>query len=183
MEFSHLDAQGQAHMVSMAERPSTHRQAMAEGWIRMDPHVLQRITAADVPKGDVLAVARIAAIQAAKRTWELIPLCHPLPIHGVEVQIVPMAHQPALRVQAAVTTHARTGVEMEALTAVQVGLLAIYDMAKALDPAMEIGGVRLLFKQGGRHGDWRHPHGPGQAVDSGPGEQGEPAKDHHTGGP
>lgn len=144
-------------MVSVVERPSTHRQALAEGWIRMDPHVLQRIVAADVPKGDVLAVARIAAIQAAKRTWELIPLCHPLPIHGVEVQIGPMAHQPALRIQVSVHTHARTGVEMEALTAVQVGLLAIYDMAKAMDPAMEIGGVRLLSKQGGRHGDWHHP--------------------------
>ena len=159
-------------MVSVAERPSTNRQAMAEGWISMDPHVLQRITKADLPKGDVLAVARIAAIQAAKRTWELIPLCHPLPIHGVEVQIGPMAHPPALRVQASVTTHAQTGVEMEALTAVQVGLLAIYDMAKALDPAMEIGGVRLLSKQGGRHGDWRRPHAPRQAVESSPGEQG-----------
>ena len=157
MELSHLDDQGQAHMVSMVERPSTDRQAMAEGWISMDPHVLQRITAADVPKGDVLAVTRIAAIQAAKRTWELIPLCHPLPIHGVEVQISPMAHPSALRVQVSVSTHARTGVEMEALTAVQVGLLAIYDMVKALDPAMEIGGVRLLQKQGGRHGTWHHP--------------------------
>ena len=161
-------------MVSVVERPSTHRQAMAEGWIRMDLQVLQRITAADLPKGDVLAVARIAAIQAAKRTWELIPLCHPLPIHGVEVRISPMAHQPALRIQASVNTHAQTGVEMEALTAVQVGLLAIYDMAKALDPAMEIGGVRLLSKQGGRRGEWRHPHASRQAVVSGPREQAEP---------
>ncbi|MCY4234938.1 MAG: cyclic pyranopterin monophosphate synthase MoaC [Cyanobacteria bacterium MAG CAR2_bin_4] len=161
-------------MVSVAERPSTNRQAMAEGWIRMDPQVLQRITAADAPKGDVLAVARIAAIQAAKRTWELIPLCHPLPIHGVEVQISPMARHSGLRIQASVNTHARTGVEMEALTAVQVGLLTVYDMAKALDPAMEIGGVRLLAKQGGRRGDWRHPREPRQAVDSDPGEEGEP---------
>jgi len=174
VELSHLDARGQARMVSVAERPSTDRQAMAEGWIRMDPQVLQRITAADVPKGDVLAVARIAAVQAAKRTWELIPLCHPLPIHGVEVQISPMAHQSALRVQACVHTHARTGVEMEALTAVQVGLLAIYDMAKALDPAMEIGGVRLLSKQGGGHGDWRHPHASRQSVVSSPGDPANP---------
>ena len=144
-------------MVSVVERPASHRQALAEGWIRMDPRVLQRITTADVPKGDVLATARIAAIQAAKRTWELIPLCHPLPIHGVEVRISPVEGQPALRVQASVHTHARTGVEMEALTAVQVGLLTVYDMAKALDPAMEIGGVRLMAKQGGRHGDWRRP--------------------------
>lgn len=163
-------------MVPVGERPATHRQALAEGWIRMDPQVLQRIIAAEMPKGDVLAVARIAAIQAAKRTWELIPLCHPLPIHGVEVRISPMAHQPALRVQASVHTHARTGVEMEALTAVQVGLLAIYDMAKALDPAMEIGGVRLLAKQGGRHGDWRRPHAPRQAVESSPGEQPNPSR-------
>ena len=170
MEFSHLDGRGQAHMVSVAARPSTDRQAVAEGWIRMDPHVLQRIVAADLPKGDVLAVARIAAIQAAKRTWELIPLCHPLPIHGVEVCISPMAHQAALRIQASVRTHARTGVEMEALTAVQVGLLAIYDMAKALDPAMEIGGVRLLTKQGGRHGDWRRPHGSQPSADASPRE-------------
>lgn len=161
-------------MISVVERPSTHRRALAEGWIRMDPHVLQRVIAAEIPKGDVLAVARIAAIQAAKRTWELIPLCHPLPIHGVEVQISPMDHLSALRVQASVHTHARTGVEMEALTAVQVGLLAIYDMAKALDPAMEIGGVRLLSKQGGRHGDWRHPHGSRPSVDSSLRENGEP---------
>ena len=162
VELSHLDPQGQAHMVPVGERPATHRRALAEGWIRMAPQVLQRITAAEMPKGDVLAVARIAAIQAAKRTWELIPLCHPLPIHGVEVRISPMAHQPALRIQVSVHTHARTGVEMEALTAVQVGLLAIYDMAKALDPAMEMGGVRLLAKQGGRHGDWRNDLDAGQ---------------------
>ena len=162
MELSHLDPQGQAHMVPVGERPATHRRALAEGWIRMAPQVLQRITVAEMPKGDVLAVARIAAIQAAKRTWELIPLCHPLPIHGVEVQISPMTHQSALRIQVSVHTHARTGVEMEALTAVQVGLLAIYDMAKALDPAMEMGGVRLLSKQGGRHGDWRNDLDAGQ---------------------
>lgn len=160
MEFSHLNEQGQVHMVSVGERPSTNRQALAEGWIRMDPGVLQRITAADVPKGDVVAVARIAAIQAAKRTWELIPLCHPLPIHGVQVHISPMVHRSAVRVQVSVETHGPTGVEMEALTAVQVGLLTIYDMAKALDPAMEMGGVRLLRKQGGRHGDWHHPQPP-----------------------
>lgn len=144
-------------MVDVSERPSSARQAVAEGVLTMAPATLALVLDGQVAKGDVLAVARVAAIQAAKRTWELIPLCHPLPLSGVAVEIAPTASGSGLRLQACARTTASTGVEMEALTAVQVGLLTLYDMLKAVDPAMEIGSVRLLSKTGGRHGDWWHP--------------------------
>ena len=153
--LSHLAADGSAHMVDVTERPATDRRARAEGYIRIAPAALTLVLEGRAPKGDVLAVARVAAIQAAKRTWELIPLCHPLPLSGVDVQIEPTAE--GLRLLASVRTTAATGVEMEALTAVQVGLLTLYDMVKAVDPAMTIGPVRLLEKSGGRRGDWHHP--------------------------
>lgn len=160
--LTHLDAQGAARMVDVADRPATARSATAEGFLSMTPATLALVNEGSAPKGDVLAVARVAAIQGAKRTAELIPLCHPLPLAGVAVTIEPSADGSGLRLVASARTTAPTGVEMEALTAVQIGLLTLYDMLKAADPAMTIGPVRLLEKHGGRHGHWRHPeHGHG----------------------
>jgi cyclic pyranopterin phosphate synthase len=149
-------------MVDVADRPATARSATAEGFLSMAPATLALVNDGTAPKGDVLAVARVAAIQGAKRTAELIPLCHPLPLAGVAVTIEPSADGSGLRLVASARTTAPTGVEMEALTAVQIGLLTLYDMLKAADPAMTIGPVRLLEKHGGRHGSWHHPdHGHG----------------------
>jgi cyclic pyranopterin phosphate synthase len=149
-------------MVDVADRPATARSATAEGFLSMAPATLALVNDGTAPKGDVLAVARVAAIQGAKRTAELIPLCHPLPLAGVAVTIEPSADGSGLRLVASARTPAPTGVEMEALTAVQIGLLTLYDMLKAADPAMTIGPVRLLEKHGGRHGSWHHPdHGHG----------------------
>jgi cyclic pyranopterin phosphate synthase len=156
-ELSHLNASGEARMVEVGDRPASRREAEAEGLIAMAPQTLALVLADAAPKGDVLAVARVAAIQAAKRTWELIPLCHPIALSGLEVAIEPAADGSGLRLLARARTTGPTGVEMEALTAVQVGLLTLYDMLKAVDPAMTIGPVRLLRKSGGRQGDWRHP--------------------------
>jgi len=156
-ELTHLNAAGEVHMVEVGDRTPSRREATAEGFIAMAPAVLAMVVSGDAPKGDVLAVARVAAIQAAKRTWELIPLCHPIALSGVSVAIEPSADGSGLRLEATARTTGSTGVEMEALTAVQVGLLTLYDMVKAADPAMTIGPVRLLAKRGGRHGDWRHP--------------------------
>ena len=157
VQLSHLDAAGRVRMVEVGDRPVTAREAVAEGWLRLPPALLQQLLAGAVPKGDVLAVARVAAIQAAKRTAELIPLCHPLPMTGVDVAIEPAEPEPgatALRVTVGARTTASTGVEMEALTAVQVALLTLYDMLKAVEPGLTLGPVRLLRKRGGRHGDW-----------------------------
>jgi cyclic pyranopterin phosphate synthase len=153
--LTHLTASGEVHMVDVADRPLTRREASAEGLIRMRPEVLAMVLDGLAPKGDVLAVARVASIQAAKRTWELIPLCHPIALSGVEVRITPITDGSGLRLEASARTSGSTGVEMEALTAVQVGLLTLYDMLKSADPAMTITGVRLLSKSGGRNGDWR----------------------------
>ena len=150
-------------MVDVADRPATDRSACAEGYLRMAPATLALVLEGSAPKGDVLAVARVAAIQGAKRTAELIPLCHPLPLAGVTVSIAPSADGLGLRLEASTRTTAPTGVEMEALTAVQIGLLTLYDMLKAADPAMTIGPVRLLRKSGGRHGDWQRPDAAGEA--------------------
>ncbi len=144
-------------MVEVGDRPATDRRATAEGFLAMAPAVLALVLEGRAPKGDVLAVARVAAIQAAKRTWELIPLCHPIALSGLEVRIEPAADGSGLRIEASARTTGPTGVEMEALTAVQVGLLTLYDMVKSADPAMTIGPVRLLEKTGGRNGAWRHP--------------------------
>ncbi len=145
-------------MVDVAAKPSSARQAVAEGYLALAPEALALVREGRAAKGDVLAVARVAAIQAAKRTWELIPLCHPLPLSGLEVAIaeapLPDGSGPGLRCEATVGTTGTTGVEMEALTAVQVGLLTLYDMLKSADRAMTIGPVRLLRKSGGRGGDW-----------------------------
>ncbi len=152
--LSHFDAAGQAHMVDVSAKAETHRTARASGEIRMLPATLALIQSGHAKKGDVLGVARIAAIQASKRTAELIPLCHPLPITRVVVDfdIDPIASRVVCTVQ--VETHGRTGVEMEALTAVQVGLLTIYDMCKAADRGMVMGQIRVLEKHGGKSGDW-----------------------------
>ncbi|MEH0168343.1 cyclic pyranopterin monophosphate synthase MoaC [Paucibacter sp. JuS9] len=153
--LTHFDAQGQAHMVDVAAKAETHRVAVAAGRIRMLPATLTLIQSGTAKKGDVLGVARIAAIQAAKRTAELIPLCHPLPITRVAVdfEIDEQAH--AVNCRAQVETLGRTGVEMEALTAVHIGLLTIYDMCKAADRGMVMEQIRVLEKQGGKSGEWR----------------------------
>ncbi len=155
--LTHFDAQGQAHMVDVAAKAETHRIARASGTIRMLPATLALIAGGSAKKGDVLGVARVAAIQAAKRTSELIPLCHPLPITRVAVEFELDAAASSVRCTAQVETLGRTGVEMEALTAVQIGLLTIYDMCKAADRGMVMGDVRVLEKRGGKSGDWVAP--------------------------
>jgi cyclic pyranopterin monophosphate synthase len=161
--LTHLNAAGEVHMVEVGDRPASAREAVAEGFIAMAPATLALVLEGRAAKGDVLAVARVAAIQAAKRTWELIPLCHPIALSGVGVQLEPAADGSGLRLEASARTTGSTGVEMEALTAVQVGLLTLYDMLKAADPAMTIGPVRLLRKSGGRHGDWQRPEAAEEA--------------------
>jgi cyclic pyranopterin monophosphate synthase len=152
--LSHLNAAGQVHMVEVGDRPGHGRRAVAEGCITMAPEVLALVLEGRAAKGDVLAVARVAAIQGAKRTWELIPLCHPIALTRPGGADRADADGSGLRLEASARTTGATGVEMEALTAVQVGLLTLYDMLKSADPAMTIGPVRLLRKEGGRRGDW-----------------------------
>ncbi|TVV73112.1 cyclic pyranopterin monophosphate synthase MoaC [Sphingomonas solaris] len=153
--LTHLDAEGSARMVDVSAKPQTARVAVAEGRITLSAEALDAIRAGSVKKGDVLAVARVAGIMAAKKTADLIPLCHPLPIAAVSLDLA--LEEGAIRAVAEVSTSYSTGIEMEAMTAVSVALLTIYDMAKALDRGMTIGGVRLLAKSGGRSGDWRAP--------------------------
>ncbi|HJV63358.1 MAG TPA: cyclic pyranopterin monophosphate synthase MoaC [Albitalea sp.] len=155
--LTHFDAAGQAHMVDVSAKAETHRVARATGEIRMQAATLALIRSGSAKKGDVLGVARIAAIQAAKRTSELIPLCHPLPITRVAVEFELLDSPPAVRCTVQVETLGRTGVEMEALTAVQVGLLTVYDMCKAADRGMVMGAIRVLEKRGGKSGEWIAP--------------------------
>lgn len=154
-QLTHLDRTGEARMVDVSEKPVTGREATAEGFVRMQAATLELILAGEAKKGDVLGTARIAAIMAAKRTHELIPLCHPLLLAKVAVAIEPDHALPGLAVRATVRVSGQTGVEMEALTAVSVACLTIYDMAKAADRGMRIEGIRLLAKSGGRSGDYR----------------------------
>ena len=142
-------------MVDVGEKPVTRRSARAEGAVRMSPAAFELVRTQAVAKGDVLGVARIAGIQAAKRTAELIPLCHPLPLSQIEVELALDSRLPGVRISAAVTAEARTGVEMEALTAVAVSALTVYDMVKSADRAVGIEAIRLLEKTGGRSGDYR----------------------------
>ena len=151
-KLTHLDDKGAARMVDVGGKPQTARSATAEGRIRMAPSTLQAVRESSGPKGDVLAAARIAGIMAAKKTGELIPLCHPLALDAVTVDFA--FEDDAVRATATASLTGRTGVEMEALTAVSVALLTIYDMAKALEKGMTIEGVRLLAKTGGKSGDW-----------------------------
>jgi cyclic pyranopterin phosphate synthase len=156
-KLSHFDRSGQAHMVDVADKPATHRVALARGAIRMAPSTLKLILRGSARKGDVLGVARVAAIQAAKRTAELIPLCHSLGLTRVSAEFAADRRRSAIRLEVIVETVGRTGVEMEALTAVSVGLLTIYDMCKAADRSMVIGDIKLLEKYGGRSGHFRRP--------------------------
>ena len=152
--LTHFDAQGQAQMVDVAGKPATHRVAVAQGSIRMQRATFELIAAGSAKKGDVIGVARIAAIQAAKRTAELIPLCHPLALTRVAAEFALDAQLPGVHCTVTAETGGATGGEMEALTAVQVGLLTVYDMCKAADRGMVIEQVRLLEKRGGKSGDW-----------------------------
>ena len=160
--LTHFDAHGDAHMVDVSAKAETHRVARASGVIRMLPATFALVAEGRAKKGDVIGVARIAAIQAAKRTAELIPLCHPLPITRVAVDFELDAARSEVRCTAQVETFGRTGVEMEALTAVQVGLLTVYDMCKAADRGMVMGEIRVLEKSGGKSGDWKAPAEPGR---------------------
>jgi len=153
--LTHLDRTGAASMVDVGDKAVTERLAIAEGAVVMAPETLAAIRAGDAKKGDVIGTARIAGIMAAKRTSDLIPLCHPLALAKVAVEIDPVDDLPGLRVRATAKVSGRTGVEMEALTAVSVACLTIYDMAKALDRGMTITGIHLLEKSGGRSGTWR----------------------------
>ena len=153
-ELSHLNSEGEVHMVEVGNRPATRREAHASGAIRMEATTLAMIQRGETPKGDLLAVARVAAIQAAKRTSELIPLCHPIPLSGMDVAIEADPTLPGLTLNCCCRTTGSTGVEMEAMTAVSVGLLTLYDMLKAVDPAMTIEAVQLQSKEGGRNGVW-----------------------------
>jgi len=154
-DLSHFNRRGEAHVVDVGGKEETHRVAVAAGRIDMAPPTLERILAGTHGKGDVLGVARIAGIMAAKRTADLVPLCHPLPLASVEVELAPDPARNAVDITATCKVTGRTGVEMEALTAVSVALLTIYDMCKAVDRGMRIEGVRLLEKRGGKSGDWR----------------------------
>lgn len=153
--LTHLDESGAAHMVDVSAKADSVREATAEGHVAMSAKTLQAILAGDAAKGDVIGTARLAGIMAAKKTSDLIPLCHPLPVSKVSVDID--AAEGGLDVRATVRVTGKTGVEMEALTAVSIACLTIYDMAKALDKAMEIGAIRLVSKTGGKSGDWRRP--------------------------
>ena len=156
-KLTHFDERGAARMVDVAAKPETHRVAIAAGTIRMKPATLAIVLAGTAKKGDVLGVARIAAIQAAKRTSELIPLCHPVPLTSVAVDFRPDEKNAVIECRATVECTARTGVEMEALTAVQVALLTIYDMCKAVDRGMTMDAIRLVEKHGGKSGSYVAP--------------------------
>jgi len=153
--LSHVNQAGEARMVDVSDKPVTARTAIAEGFITMRPQTLALLKRGDAPKGDVLATARIAGIMAAKRTHELIPLCHPLALAKVTVDLAASDDPTGVRVVAEVKTTGRTGVEMEALTAVSVACLTLYDMLKAVDRAMRFEGLRLIEKSGGRSGEYR----------------------------
>jgi cyclic pyranopterin phosphate synthase len=152
--LTHFDATGQAHMVDVGAKAETHRIAVASGTIRMKPETLAIITGGTAKKGDVLGIARIAAIMASKRTSDLIPLCHPLALTRVAVDFETDAANSSVHCRAQVETFGKTGVEMEALTAVQVGLLTVYDMCKAVDRGMVMSDIRVMEKHGGKSGDW-----------------------------
>lgn len=157
--FTHLDPQGRPRMVDVGEKAVTQRLATAEGTIRMSAATLDAIVHGHTAKGNVLTIAQLAGIMGAKRTADLVPLCHPLPLTSIDVEVAPDPSLPGLRVTATARVDARTGVEMEALTAVSCALLTAYDMCKARDRGMVIEGVRLLRKEGGRSGPWAADEG------------------------
>jgi cyclic pyranopterin phosphate synthase len=152
--LTHFNADGQAHMVDVGDKQVTRRVAIAEGQITMQTETLDKIRQGNHKKGDVLGIARIAGIMAAKKTADLVPLCHPLALTHVDIALEPQPDSNSVSCRATVETHGQTGVEMEALTAVQVSLLTIYDMCKAVDKGMVMGNIRLLHKSGGKSGEW-----------------------------
>ncbi|GGL93039.1 cyclic pyranopterin monophosphate synthase MoaC [Pseudooceanicola nanhaiensis] len=152
MPLTHFDGKGDAHMVDVSDKDVTARVAVAGGWVKMERETLALIEDGRARKGDVLGVARLAGIMGAKKTPDLIPLCHPLPVTKVAVELTPDPALPGVRIEATVKTTGQTGVEMEALTAVSTAALTVYDMCKAADRAMEIGGIRVLVKDGGKSG-------------------------------
>lgn len=154
--LTHFNEAGQAHMVDVGDKQATHRVAIAAGSIFMLPATLEKILQGNHKKGDVLGIARIAGIMAAKKTADLIPLCHPLALTRVNVELTPQAEPPSVYCQVTVETRGQTGVEMEALTAVQITLLTIYDMCKAIDKGMVMENIHLLHKSGGKSGEWNH---------------------------
>ena len=154
-KLTHFNEQGRARMVDVTEKPPTRREATACGEIQMSPETLEKIAAGTMKKGDVLAVAQVAGIQAAKHNWELIPMCHPIPLTGIDIAFHLRRETPcAVEIAATVACKGETGVEMEALTAVSVAALTIYDMCKAVQKSMRIGNIRLLRKSGGKSGDY-----------------------------
>ncbi|MDH3691382.1 MAG: cyclic pyranopterin monophosphate synthase MoaC [Gammaproteobacteria bacterium] len=159
-KLTHFNIAGEAHMVNVGDKAVTHRVAMAQGEIHMQPETLQLIVEGGHKKGDVLGIARTAGIMAAKRTSELIPLCHPLSLTRVELDLEPLPKDHAVSCRATVETHGRTGVEMEALTAVQIALLTVYDMCKAVDRGMTLTNIGLVEKQGGKSGHWKRGKNP-----------------------
>lgn len=150
--LTHFDAQGHAHMVDVTDKNVTTRTAVAEGYVLMTPATLALITSGQAEKGDVLGTARLAGIMGAKRTADMIPLCHPLPLSKVALELAPAEDGRGIRIEATVRTTGRTGVEMEALAAVSIAALTVYDMVKAVEKSMEISGIRLLLKEGGKSG-------------------------------
>ena len=152
--LSHVDERGRARMVSVSQKAITHRTCVAGGEVRMAAQTLARISEGSIPKGDVLLTARLAGIQAAKRTDQWIPLCHSLPLDGIEISLQPDHEGSRVVVEASVETHARTGVEMEALVAVAAAGLTVYDMCKAIDRGITIGEIQLIRKSGGKSGEW-----------------------------
>jgi cyclic pyranopterin phosphate synthase len=156
-KLTHIDPRGEARMVDISEKPVTAREARARGAVRMSPDALAAIVAGNLPKGEVISTARIAGIQAAKRTSELIPMCHPLALTLIDVQCVSDADLPGIRIESLVRCEGKTGAEMEALTAVAVAALTVVDMAKSADRWMTIEGVELVEKRGGKSGDQRRP--------------------------
>nr|WP_325196846.1 cyclic pyranopterin monophosphate synthase MoaC [uncultured Oscillibacter sp.] len=154
-ELTHFNEQGRAKMVDVTEKAVTHRTAVAAGEVHMSPETLEKIKSGAMKKGDVLAVAQVAGIQAAKHTWELIPMCHPLPLTGIDITFALTEAPCMVEIRAAVTCTGVTGVEMEALTAVSVAALTVYDMCKAVQKDMKITNIRLLEKSGGKSGDYR----------------------------
>ncbi|WP_428928746.1 cyclic pyranopterin monophosphate synthase MoaC [Marinibacterium sp. SX1] len=157
MMLTHFDGKGDAHMVDVTDKPVTDRIAVAAGWVRMRPDTLALIAEGTARKGDVLGVARLAGIMGTKRTADLIPLCHPLPVTKVAVDLSVDPDLPGVRIEATVRTTGQTGVEMEALTAVSTAALTVYDMVKAADKGMEIGGIHVRLKDGGKSGRYEAP--------------------------
>lgn len=151
-ELTHFDGKGDAHMVEVSDKDVTSRTAVAAGHVKMLPETLEMITQGRAKKGDVLGVARLAGIMGAKKTPDLIPLCHPLPVTKVAVELTPDPALPGVQIEATVKTTGQTGVEMEALTAVSVAALTLYDMVKAVEKSMQIGDIRLVMKEGGKSG-------------------------------